>query len=1261
VTATGTPAHGTATVAADGSLTYTPDTGWAGDDSFTYTITDAFGRTSTATVTVTTQLPAAPAAKDDTASTPYGTDAIVTVLGNDSGTGISVTSAVDPPHGSVVVNADGSLTYTPDAGWAGDDTFAYTITDAFGRTATASVTVTTNKPAAPAASDDVYSTPYQTKLTVAAPGVLGNDSGTGVSVTANTTPAHGTTSVSADGSLTYTPAAGWAGDDTFSYTITDAFGRTSTASVKVTTSKPAAPLAKDDVYSTPYQTALTVAAPGVLGNDSGTGVTVTANTPPGHGTTSVAADGSLTYTPAAGWAGADSFAYTITDAFGRTATASVTVTTNKPAAPAASNDGYSTPYQTKLTVAAPGVLGNDSGTGVTVTANTTPAHGAASVSADGSLTYTPAAVWAGADSFTYTITDAFGRTATASVKVTTAVPGAPVAVADTVSTPYGTKATFDAVANDSGTGISITSVGKAGHGTANLNSDGTLSYTPAAGWAGSDAFIYTITDAFGRTATTTVTVTTQLPAAPAAKDDTASTPYGTDAIVTVLGNDSGTGISVTSVVDPPHGSVVINADGTLTYTPDAGWAGDDTFTYTITDAFDRTATASVTATTAQPPAPFTGDDVYSTAYQTALTVAAPGLLGNDSGTGVTVTSNTTPGHGTASVQANGSLTYTPAAGWAGGDSFIYTIIDAFGRTATATVIVTTAVPGGPVAAADNEFTPYGTKITFDAIGNDSGTGISITSVGTAGHGTPTLNADGTISYTPAAGWVGADAFTYTITDAFGRTSTTTVTVTTQLPAAPAANKDVASTAFASSTAVDVLGNDSGTGISVTSVVDPPRGSVVVNVDGSLTYTPDAGWAGDDTFTYTITDAYGRTATASVAVITQLPPAPVADGDVASTPFGTDVTVAVRDNDTGTGITVTSAANPPHGSVTVNPDGSLTYPPDAGWAGSDTFTYTITDAFGRSATASVTVTTAVPGGPAAAADTVSTPYGTKTTFDAVANDAGTGVSITSVGKADHGTATLNPDGTLSYTPAAGWAGADSFTYTITDAFGRISTTTVTVGTSLPPAPTAGDDVASMSTGKRVSLTVLGNDRGSGITVTSVADPAHGTVVANVDGSLTYTPDDGWVGVDSFTYTITDAFGRSAVATVTVTTPAVAPAPTTTSSTTTSTTTTSTTTTPRVTTSTTTTSPTSTSRVTTARVTAQPGPQVSTPRTSGPAPRVGASPAQPEKASPHRRSLKSGALARTGVEIGSLVLFGVGAAALGIFLLVSSRRRRTATDA
>jgi VCBS repeat-containing protein len=785
----GQPAHGTVTLAADGSFTYTPDDGFAGDDSFDYVIVDEVGQTADATVTITVALPGGPVAVDDDRTTPYETVLTVAapgILGNDTGTAIAVTAHTDPGHGTVTVGDDGSITYTPEDGFVGVDSFAYDITDRFDRKSSATVRITVDPPPAPVAADDAYETPYETPRTVGGPGVLGNDSGTGISVALNGSPAHGTVTVAADGSLTYTPDAGFAGIDTFTYGIVDEVGQVAGATVTVMVDPPAAPAAADDAYATPYETPLVLGAPGIVGNDSGTGISVATHGSPAHGTVTVAADGSMTYTPDAGFAGDDSFTYGIADEVGQEASATVTVTVARPGAPVAADDADSTAYETPLTIAAPGILGNDSGTTIEVGSHTEPAHGTLTVDPDGGYTYTPDHRFHGTDSFDYTIVDPWGRTATATVTITVGAPGAPVAVDDTYETPFETAhvvAVPGILDNDSGTAISVADHTAPAHGTVAVGSDGSMTYTPDAGFAGVDTFDYTIADEVDQQATATVTITVVPPAGPEASDDAYATPFETELVVDapgILGNDSGTAISVALHDDPGHGTVAVTDDGAITYEPDAGFSGVDEFTYGIVDQLGRTAAATVTVTVAPPGAPVAVDDAYSTPYQTALEVPGPGIVANDSGTGLTVTSHTDPAHGTVDVGDDGTLSYTPAKGFTGTDTLDYVVTDRAGQTATATVTIVVAPPGGPVARADAGRTPFETRLVVDvpgALGNDSGTAIAVTDHTAPGHGSLDLAVDGAWVYTPDQGFSGSDSVIYTIVDEVGQTAQATITIT----------------------------------------------------------------------------------------------------------------------------------------------------------------------------------------------------------------------------------------------------------------------------------------------------------------------------------------------------------------------------------------------------------------------------------------------------------------------------------------------------
>lgn len=180
---------------------------------------------------------------------------------------------------------------------------------------------------------------------------------------------------------------------------------------------------------------------------------------------------------------------------------------------------------------------------------------------------------------------------------------APVANNDSASTSEDVAVTVTVLANDSdadGDPLSVSAVGTPGYGTAVVNSSGTITYTPNRNFHGADSFGYTVSDGQGGSATAAVTVSVaSVNDAPVAVNDSASTSEGTSVTLAVLANDSdvdGDSLTVASVTAPASGSVVKNADNTLTYSPKAGFTGTDSFSYTVADPSGAKATATVTVT-----------------------------------------------------------------------------------------------------------------------------------------------------------------------------------------------------------------------------------------------------------------------------------------------------------------------------------------------------------------------------------------------------------------------------------------------------------------------------------------------------------------------------------------------------------------------------------------------------------------------------------------------------------------------------------------
>ena len=944
--------------------------------------------TTTETVTDTAAAPEpnnAPAATGDAVATSEDTAVTIAVLSNDSdvdGDSLSVSSVTQGANGTVAVNGDGTLTYTPDADYSGSDSFTYTVSDGNGGTDTATVRVTVNAVNdAPTATGDAVATSEDTAVTFA---VLSNDSdvdGDSLSVDSVTQGANGTVAVNGDGTLTYTPDADYSGTDSFTYTVSDGNGGTDTATVTVTVNPVNdAPTATGDAVATSEDTAVTIA---VLSNDSdvdGDSLSVSSVTQGANGTVAVNGDGTLTYTPDADYSGSDSFTYTVSDGNGGTDTATVRVTVNAVNdAPTATGDAVATSEDTAVTFA---VLSNDSdvdGDSLSVDSVTQGANGTVAVNGDGTLTYTPDADYSGTDSFTYTVSDGNGGTDTATVTVTVnPVNDAPTATGDAVATSEDTAVTFAVLPNDSdvdGDSLSVSSVTQGSNGTVAVNGDGTLTYTPDADYSGTDSFTYTISDGNGGTDTATVNVTVDaVNDAPAATGDAVATSEDTAVTFAVLANDSdvdGDALSVISVSGGANGTVIRNGDGTLTYTPDSDFNGTDSFTYMVSDGNGGTDTGTVTVTV-NPlnDAPTATADAVATSEDTAVTFAVTGNDSDVEGDSLSVSAVTQGSNGTVAINGDGTLTYTPDADYSGTDSFTYTVSDGNGGTDTATVTVTVnPVNDAPTASGDTVATAEDTAVTFAVLANDSdvdGDALSVISVSGGANGTVIRNGDGTLTYTPDSDFNGTDSFTYMVSDGNGGTDTGTVTVTVNpVNDAPAATDDAASTSEDTAvviSAASLLANDSDADLDTLSIIEFAQGSngtVVDNEDGTYTYTPESGFTGADSFTYTVSDGKGGTNTATVNVVVNavVNSAPTAADDAVPTAMKTAVTIAVLDNDTDADadlLSIDSVTQGANGSVAINADGTLTYTPGNGFKGTDSFTYKVSDGNGGTDTATVSV-------------------------------------------------------------------------------------------------------------------------------------------------------------------------------------------------------------------------------------------------------------------------------------------------------------------
>ena len=669
----------------------------------------------------------------------------------------------------------------------------------------------------------------------------------------------------------------FSGVDTFTYTITDGKGGTSTTTVTVNVGGVNdAPIANPDTGSTNEDTVLNVTAlNGVILGAPGTdvdpegdtlsvdrvafGATVgTVGQPLAGtwGTLVLRPDGSYTYTPAPraqalddGESQSDVFTYRATDGGGLSSTTTLTLTvTGVNDGPVAIDDRAVTPEDTPITLA---VLTNDSdpeNDPLTITAiNGQPVvagavvrltdtatgdlNGTVRLNPDGTLRFVPESGFNGPLSFTYTITDGDAQD-TATVNLTVdSINDPPIAEPDLVTGPEDTVLTFDPRANDAdpendpltitainGQPINVNTPVQLTEGRLTMNDDGTLSFRPNPNFNGEVNFGYTVSDG-------------------------------------ALTDDSTVNILIRAVNDLPAGTDAVET------TPE-----DIPYVLTI-DNFGFSD-------------PDVGDTLAAVRIDT-LPTAGTLLLG-----GAPVAAGTLV---SAAQIAAGALTFAPAPNENGSPygRFTFSVQDSsggFDPVPNTFVLNVTPVSDSPAAGDDRATTPEDTPILIDVLANDTdadrGDVLSITAVNgtpvTVGGaysavngpaGTPVGTVQLVISggsqqllFTPAPNYNGPANFSYTVTDGLTPVSAQVAVTVTPVNDPPVANPDNISTPEDTPVVIAVLANDAdvdGDALTVNaSFTQPTNGSVVLNPNGTFTYTPGADFAGTDTFTYSVRDPSG---------------------------------------------------------------------------------------------------------------------------------------------------------------------------------------------------------------------------------------------------------------------------------------------------------------------------------------------------------------------------------------------------------------------
>ncbi|WP_375448421.1 Ig-like domain-containing protein [uncultured Fibrella sp.] len=791
----------------------------------------------------------------------------------------------------------------------------------------------------------------------------------------------------------------------------------------------------------------------------------------------------------------------------------------------------------------------------------------------------------------------------------------PVANNDNTQTTAGQSVTVAVLANDTDPDLATSLAGQFNNptilsppaqGTAVVNANGTITYTPPTGFTGVVSFPYQVCDratpALCSTALVTANVQPTPPTgttlAPTAVDDALLTTINTPKTGTVAANDSDpAGLPLTYTGgQPTSGTVTMTPTGSYTYTPAPGYVGPDSFTYSVCNSAGKcsiaTTSVNVQAPTNQPPVVIPVPVVTDPGKP--VVVCMP--ISDSPGDTHTASVCNQPASGNLAAAVNNTthqvcLTYTPTSTFSGPLTACVSVCDAAG-TCTTVVVPITVIPVSPTAVTTQPpvvvVVPVVTPkeipgvVCLDIKDPNPTDTHSVSVCNAPSSGSVTASIDNVthqvcLTYTPRLGSVGPDQICLTVCDQGGLCETVTVPVliVDPTPPGPAPKPPVVTpvpivTIDKPVTVCTGILDNAGDTHTASLCGQPGSGTASVVVDNNshqvcVVYVPGSAPV-NTSVCITVCDG-GSLCSNVIFPVTVLPAnqPPVVTPDFNNVLVGIPATGNVLTNDRdpeGSPLTASVIGTPPPGLV-LSPNGSYTYTAPVGTTAPVTVPVQVCDGATPPACATTTLTLVpvpptTPGvnrSPVANPDSPRTTAGVSVTTNVLGNDRDPeGLPLskpTIVSGPTNGTALVNPDGTVSYTPNPGFTGTDKLVYQVCDTGTPPACSTAVMTIDVDPTPPTGttntapvaiDDALLTAPNTSATATVAANDRdpqGQPLTFTRLTGPTNGTVVFSPTGSYTYTPAPGFVGSDGFTYQVCDnaspVLCSTATAHLTVTSP------------------------------------------------------------------------------------------------------------------------------
>ncbi len=1148
----------------DGTFTYTPNTGFIGNDSFQYYVLDHCGLYALAYVYLNVVAQNGnPTAADQTLSslnedTPYS-GLLSSLVSDPENDAISYELITPPTFGSIQLFSNGNYTFIPPANYTGSVSFTYGACDVVGQCDQGTITLiinnTDNDP--PLLLNDTLTLAEDTSIQV---NIAANDfdDSAVLTYTIFSQASHGIASlINNSGIVSYSPYSNFFGNDSFTLQACDGTNcATSVVYISVTAVNDA-PLATTFILNLIEDSNTSGSITTVSDVDNSTLVFSLPNGNVIYGLV-INADGTFQYTAPSNYFGSQSITIQACDTGNLCASTQFTINvTAVNDLPFVINDTYTINEDQTLT----GNLSNGEsdieGSALTYSINQPVQGGNLLLNANGQFTFTPISNWFGTQTLAVNVCDNQGGCSVSQLSIqVTAVNDAPASspanlTSNEDQTLNGNLLNFCSDVEGSSLTFSIQSAPTTGAIT--LNPSGSFAYQPDSNFFGNVSFTYQVCDASNSCVNGIVSITisniNDAPSAPNLSINTNedATASGTAFGITDIDNNT---LSITLSTPAQYGTFSIASNGNYTYVPNANFFGTETLTYQVCDPLGLCSTGQISIlVNAIQDIPQANSESFAVIQGNILN---GNLSINDSdgdGDALTYTASNAAQHGSFALSPNGAFSYNANTGFIGAEVITYSVCDNFGNCATATLtidVLTNNTP--PVASAFsaniNEDQNLNATL-INAVEDAQGGLLSFTTLQAPAHGVLNWLSNGNFQYIPAPNFFGGDSFEYRVCDNGGLCDQSTVSITVEaVNDAPVIGEETMSTSEDMSTTLNIASNDTEIEsdlISYGIITNGSNGVASLSPSGQFTYTPNSNFWGVDAIVYEACDPFNA---CSEAVL-EINISSVNDAPTASNSF-----IQLEEDDIQLG-SVAALVNhaddeslffgalnsPEHGVLFISSNGDFSYTPFANYFGSDEFSYITCDAFGACDSAVVVITvSSINDQPATGNDILETSEDTAILFDLSTNDSDVENDPLTYSLTETtwlGSMLVSSSGMLTFEPYLNAFGTDSIAVNVCDTHGACAESFVAIIVNpVNDLPVVEPHIFILNEDDSISGNLLDftNDpEESNLIFSLLSESQNGTIAFNSDGTFQYNPNINYYGNDAISVEVCDSENACNVAT------------------------------------------------------------------------------------------------------------------------------------